>query len=204
MQWVIEPEALDWASERLADFSAARVTSLVPAGFEAYARIPQPHRVESAAVLVDVLRAHTGEGERCWFAVWEGYGWVWGGIVTMSTDPAMHGLRPDPDELPVPAHIRDGPRASRPHRDYVLYTGALDGALVLGDLEHQWRQRSGQSAVHDEVPDLWWPESRAWFVGSDTDLEHCTHIGGTHELIAQVLAEPRLDAAAVDPADPLV
>ncbi|MCD2191631.1 hypothetical protein [Actinomycetospora soli] len=204
MQWVVEPAALDWVNERVSEFSANQVSSLVPSGFEAYARISHPHRVESAAVLVEVLRSYTGAGERCWFASWEGYGWVWGGIVTFSTDPATHGLSPEPDELPVPAKVRDGPRARRPHRGYVLYTGGLGDALVLGDLDYPWRHRTPIPAITTEVPDLWWPESRAWFVASDTDLEHCTYLGGTRVLVDQVVAEPRLDATPVDPCDPLL
>lgn len=203
MQWVIEPAALDWVDTRLDEFTGNQVTSLVPSGFEAYARISRPHRAESAAVLTVVLRAHTGDRDQCRFAVWEGHGWVWGGIVTISTDPAMHGLSPGPDELPVPTHIRDGARATRPHRGYVLYTGTVDDALALGALDYPWRHRSPLPAVTDEVPDLWWPESRAWFVASDTDLDHCTYVGGSRRMIDEVVAAYQADAAAVGPTDPL-
>lgn len=67
---------------------------------------------EIASALADVLRAHTTTPERCWFAVWEG----WGGF-----DPGT-------------------PRFDLPARRYFLATGAIDAAAssVLGD----WTERS--------------------------------------------------------------
>ncbi|HEU5287186.1 MAG TPA: hypothetical protein VFV20_02190 [Candidatus Limnocylindria bacterium] len=62
---------------------------------------------EIASALADVLRAHTTTPERCWFAVWEG----WGGF-----DPGT-------------------PRFDLPGRRYFLATGPIDAAAssVLGD-----------------------------------------------------------------------
>lgn len=243
MEWIVDATALDWTHERLDEFVSIRVASLVPRGFEAYARILRPpgdgeepgswrdvaawsgaalgpsssfehiavrHAADGtterwpggvpigppgpdeAAALIEVLRPFVDDDERCRFGVWEGYGWVWGGVLVMSTDPALHGGRPAPDELPVPAHVRDGPRASRPARSYVLYTGGIDDALALGRIEHRW--------THDETPDLWWPSRRTWFVGADTDLS-CTYVGGPAPLIDRLLAEPRLETQAVSPED---
>lgn len=51
-----------------------------------------------------------------------------------------------------------------------------------------------------ELPDLWWPEDRAWCVGGDVDLAS-TYVGGSPELIAELLAAPGLEAYPVGPRD---
>ena len=65
-----------------------------------------------ARALVDVLRAHTTTPERCWFAVWEG----WGGF-----DPRT-------------------PRFELPSRRYFLATGAIDAAA--SSVREAWVQQS--------------------------------------------------------------
>jgi hypothetical protein len=60
---------------------------------------------EEAAALVDVLRRHTATPDRCWFAVWDGFG----------------GLEP---EVRWPGATR----LHLPHRDYVLLRGSIDAA----------------------------------------------------------------------------
>lgn len=267
VEWVVEPAALDWVAQRLEAFTAAQVTSLVPSGFEAYARVLHPatssdpsgnpngnpnggdeqrwrwsevatwsgERLgpsssfddiatrrrpdgqtqrwpggvrradvgpELAAELAGVLRPATGVGERCWFAVWEGYWWLYGGPAVFSTAPGSNDGHRDPDQLPVPLEVRDATRAGVPSRSYVLYSGPLDDAVALGDIEYQWRHHLDLPGVVDEVPDLWWPESRAWFVGADIDL-YSTYVGGTQDTIDRLSHSPHLEVITVDPADHL-
>ena len=47
---------------------------------------------------------------------------------------------------------------------------------------HRGAWRSGL-----QLPDLWWPGDRQWFVATDTDLEW-TYLGGSHAFIADVTA----------------
>ncbi|MGW1541588.1 hypothetical protein ACWCPM_15360 [Streptomyces sp. NPDC002309] len=78
-----------------------------------------------------------------------------------------------------------------PGREEVLLAGALADAVSPTALD-EFR----------ELPDLWWPQDRAWCVGSDVDLAS-TYVGGSPELIAELLAAPDLETHAVGPGDPV-
>jgi hypothetical protein len=49
---------------------------------------------------------------------------------------------------------------------------------------------------------LWWPADRAWCVATDTDLMS-TYVGGSAACVADLLAAPDLETAAVLPGDPI-
>jgi hypothetical protein len=83
----------------------------------------------------------------------------------------------------------DVPTFPTPGRDEVLLAGPLADVVSPGDLEH-----------FAELPDLWWPEDRAWCVGGDVDLVS-TYVGGSPELIADLLASPGIEAHPVAPDD---
>ncbi|KGN33957.1 hypothetical protein N802_08100 [Knoellia sinensis KCTC 19936] len=83
------------------------------------------------------------------------------------------------------------PRLQLPHRGYLLFEATIDDLDVL-DVPHQ---RWGLS------PDLFWPTSREWLVGGDTDLV-ATFVGGPDALVDRVL-ERLPGAAAVQPSDQL-
>ncbi|ALO98190.1 hypothetical protein SHL15_7177 [Streptomyces hygroscopicus subsp. limoneus] len=51
-----------------------------------------------------------------------------------------------------------------------------------------------------ELPDLWWPQDRAWIVGGDVDLVS-TYVGGSPELVADLLAAADLEAHPVSDGD---
>jgi hypothetical protein len=44
----------------------------------------------------------------------------------------------------------------------------------------------------EQSPNLWWPEDRAWFVATEIDYAW-TYIGGSTELIDELLADDRLE-----------
>ncbi|MBL1086906.1 hypothetical protein JK359_33915 [Streptomyces actinomycinicus] len=83
------------------------------------------------------------------------------------------------------------PAFGTPGRDEVLLAGALADAVSPVRLD-----------PFAELPDLWWPEDRAWCVGGDVDLVS-TYVGGSPELIADLLAAPGLEAHPVTPHDPV-
>ena len=76
IRWTRDLAAAAWIGARL-DRSSGRVTALVPAGYEAYARLIHPpatlpaHRLPSdqLSILVDILRGETTTPDRCWFCV---------------------------------------------------------------------------------------------------------------------------------------
>ncbi|MFJ5774233.1 hypothetical protein [Streptomyces sp. NPDC093094] len=83
------------------------------------------------------------------------------------------------------------PTFPMPNRDKVLLAGPLaDAVSPVSEDEFA------------ELPDLWWPQDLAWCVGGDVDLVS-TYVGGSPELIADLLAAPELEAHPVLPGDRL-
>ncbi|WP_244188616.1 hypothetical protein [Streptomyces yokosukanensis] len=78
-----------------------------------------------------------------------------------------------------------------PGRDEVLLGGALADAVSPVSLDE-----------FAELPDLWWPADRAWCLGGDVDLTS-TYVGGSEELIADLLAAADLEAHPVAASDTL-
>ena len=244
--WSEETGQASWIGERLAPFDAYVVTSLVPGGFEAYARVLHPaedplhggdrvvrwaevagwsslplrpgsqfHSIAlprvrpedeapwtgqgphqgslyppDAVILAGILRDWTTTPQRCWFCVWDGYGW--NGVYLTASDggaAAEPGSGRWPD--PVPAGVRGGSRVELPNRDYLLYSGPVEAALATVGLGGE-----------DQVANLWWPQDRAWFVATGIDLAW-TYVGGPAALIGQLLAEPRIEAQPAAPDDEL-
>ncbi len=200
----------------LAEFSAAdwigNVHGLGLSGFEAYTRVLHPwavgmdgtERVEGhlpgdeLAALCDVLGHHTTTPERCFFALWDGYGEIYGGesvaFLTAFTGPApwpsrMFG-RPKPKTPPPPAFagaVIDGPRLTIDGREHFLFEGPLTEAGAWGAASY------GVGVPRDlNSPNLFWPDDHAWFV--TTDLEGTwTGVGGSEALVDELLADPRLE-----------
>lgn len=241
--WSGETGQASWIDERLAPFNAYVVTSVVPGGFEAYARVLHPaeeplhdgdrvvrwaevaawsglplrpssqfHSIAlprvrpegeapwssqgphqgslyppDAVILAEILRDWTTTPQRCWFCVWDGYGWDADVYLTASDGAAAaepgSGLRPDP----VPADVSGGSRVELPNRHYLLYCGPVEAALAT----------VGLSGGH-QVANLWWPQDRAWFVATEIDLAW-TYVGGPAGLISQLLAETRIEALPAAP-----
>lgn len=135
--------------------------------------------------LCRVLSTRTGPEGNLFFALWEGWGWVVGGGVTISHGPDGEIRRVLPGAFPA-----DSPRLRLPHRDHLLFAGSLPEAPLFGD--SPWPQS----------PSLFWPADRSWCVGTEIDF-NSTLVGGSAELIAAVLAEPGLEAWPVDAHDSL-
>lgn len=195
-----------WIEERAGDFDSG-VNALLPAGFEAYARVLHPveladdrfmrwsevaertgkvlhsmSRFEEIAgrdladepgqgtfpeellpVLCEVLATHTGSAERCYFGLWEGWGWIDG-------------------------EADKGPWVELSGRRYLLFEGPLGAATELGD--------RGEGYFFPQSPNLWWPQDRAWCVATDVDL--CsTYVGGSARLVQDLAGEPRLEVLSV-------
>lgn len=158
-------------------------------------RGPEPGTLPAhdAAVLVELLAAHTGAGRRLWFCLWDGYGWddgvattaMRGDVPTAGALPAGAAGLPDP----IPDWVRSGPRVRLPARDYLLSTGSFGGAPAF---------------IHSggRAPNLWWPEDRSWCVASEIDLPW-TYVAGSISLVDAVLTEPRLEALPALPDDPI-
>lgn len=131
--------------------------------------------------LAGLLSTHTTTRERCWFCLWDGYGYLHaGGMAVFRSYFTGPGTPPVPEPIALPAFPPIPSRSRRlvrlPARDYLLYTGAVE-----------------QSAGWPDGPNLWWPEDRSWCVASEIDFPY-TYVGGSDELIAEVLEHPLLEA----------
>ncbi len=136
-------------------------------------------------ILAGILRDWTTTTQRCWFCVWDGYGWD--GVYLTASDGAAAaepgcGRWPEP----VPAEVRGGSRVELPNRHYLLYSGPVEAALATVGLGGE------------QVANLWWPQDRAWFVATEIDLAW-TYVGGPAGLIGQLLAETRIEALPAGP-----
>lgn len=155
-------------------------------------------RLSLLSALCEVLAKHTGTPERCWFCLWEGWGWIEG-------SPAVAGLASEPGQpmIQIPPafspEIMDGPRVSLPGRKYILFEGPLGAAGELG-----WRYGEILSAAHPErgfdpdefepqSPSIFWPNDRSWCVATEIDLDS-TYVGGSRQLVDALLADPRFEA----------
>ena len=129
---------------------------------------------ETATELPAFLSRFTGTPDRCYFAVWEGYGQYSGGSALLTSDG--RGGR-----LGTPRDIRKAKRIRGVGRNYLLYKGRLEQIVEF------------YSNFLSEPPNIWWPADRAWFVATDIDLDS-TYVGGNRECIAEILRDDALEA----------
>ncbi len=134
-------------------------------------------QVECSA-LMSVLRRFTTTPERCYFAVWLGYG---GFLTKEHAEPLFGSLA---GLLISKATVQLSFRGP----DYVLFSGPLEAVMDFhGWIGDRW---------FGQTPDIWWPEDRAWCVSSDLDtMDTC--LAGSHGCIAAVLDAPELEALPV-------
>ena len=95
---------------------------------------------ELAGSLVAALRAHTSTPERCWFAIWAGWG----------------DLRDD--DL-----VRRSPQFNLPSREYHLLEGPIE-SFVAG------MAPSRKFPYGYRSPSIFWPDDHAWCVACEVDF----------------------------------
>jgi hypothetical protein len=183
-------EAAAWIGPRLRPFTSYQAGSVIPGGFDAYARIDHERTgalpPEAARRLITILLKHTPAPEVLWLAMWNGYGQMHGPpamatltAVRIDADPAEAAPPPPPwpdGWMHPPLRQRNAPLLRLPAREYLLYQGRPD-----------------QVAGWMDGPNLWWPADRAWCVASEIDLPW-TYVGGSKTVIAEVLGDPELRA----------
>jgi hypothetical protein len=142
------------------------VGGLVPGHYESYLVVDSAQddevdwwdaQRERVAALAEVLTAFTATPDAAWFALWEGHGW---------------------DSLDA---LREIPRFDRPERRYLLVSGRV------ADVERiTWPGEPDEPRGWFR-PDLWWPQDRQWFVGTDVDF-WCNYVGGSEALTDAITA----------------
>ncbi|MCP2341408.1 hypothetical protein [Actinomadura rupiterrae] len=144
------------------------------------------------AALCDILVRHTTAAGRCWFCVADGHEPADTESSATFTAEEPEPLAPEMAEEPeaLAPEMAEGPRVELPERTYLLLEGPLDAA---GDLA---------TPLLPQSPNLFWPDDRAWCVTTETDLDS-TYLGGTAALIAEIMADERLEAVPVQVTDPV-
>jgi hypothetical protein len=212
----LDTSAGAWLAEAFARRSLDTVAALVPARFEAVARVFHPA----------VRYVGDEDVEVPWASVAAANGTVvhplmqWGSVTGSmeyfendDQDPLWHGA-PARGHLPVPVAERLtevlAPHTTTPD---VCWFGVRQGGaviadhptLTLGDREFWLINGSIELATvnfaaepFEQSANLWWPADRAWLVATDIDLVS-TYVGGTAGCIAELLARPDLEAVPAEP-----
>ena len=155
---------------------------------------------EVAATLWPLLKQHTGTSERCFFAVWEGFGCL-------------------------PRSVHDAPAFEIPGRKFHLFEASIEkieetfctndadeatgmGVLVLANSSKKLSPAEIADAIKDMSPfpahyqsaNLWWSEDRAWCVATEIDFE-TTYVAGSEGAVDAILECDALEACWVEPMD---
>jgi hypothetical protein len=212
----------EWIAARLGGgFGAVR--RMVPAGFEAYARILHPARdAEGQPVRWAEVALRTGGRVHArvqWHAL------IGSTDALNPASPRWPGESPERGNLPPDqlaalgevlgrftgtadrcwfglwdgyAGIRVGeevPLLQHPHRAYHLLGGPVS---AVGDVGAWF----GVSGYWPQSPNLFWPDDRAWCVATEIDFDS-TLVGGSDALVEALLATEDLEVWPVRPDDSL-
>ena len=148
------------------------------------------------ATVLDVLGRFTAAEDDCFFALWEGWGWLHAGswVLFSASDDGTPGPSPLAAAR-LPEEVMAGPRLGLPGRNYLVFRGPLRAALRMGhQVTEDW--------FSPQSPSLLWAADRSWCVGTEIDFDS-TLIGGSRELVDELLRTPGLEVWPVDPADDL-
>lgn len=188
----VDTEAASWIKAHLGDFGT--VGGLVPGGFDRYLLVRPTSIVdggvdetEQTAAIAGVALRHTTTPEMVWFAIWEGYGWASSSTTLYFVSGrglrfvrTLARLRARASDRRRRRRILRGlariPRFDLPNRGYHLICGPIQAAACITE--------PGASRL--QVPDLWWPDDRSWFVATDTDLDWI-YVGGSQGFITEVI-----------------
>ena len=154
----------------------------------------QPHTLTT---LIGILGGHTMTPDRCWFALWEGWGWMHEGAHSTLLARNDDGVDGDDDAARPPDEWQldlTGPTFSLPGRTFHLFVGPIEAATRTGSwVTPTW--------FDPQSPSLSWPADHTWCVATEVDHDS-TLIGGTQQLIDAITDHPSLEALAIDPYEP--
>jgi hypothetical protein len=145
-----------------------------------------------AHAMARLVEKHTSTPDACWFCLWDGYGYFAPGGMIEARAYFTKGSKPRLSRLPFsvqkkPKKLSVTAKKVTPNnaRSYLLFTGSVRDAVG-------W----------EDGPNIWWPHDRAWCVASEIDLPY-SYVGGSKELIEEVLADSELEALPAQLEDPV-
>jgi hypothetical protein len=214
-----DASAASWVVAGLRGF-AESVLSFVPAGFETYGRVFHPawrHEPDTPVSWRDIAQANGRVAHRMmqWPSITGSYRFY-----ERANQPGVWDREPDEGALPkvaAPALVsvlarhtgtpqrcwfaawegwgclsfeRDAvPAFEIPARRLLLFTGPITAVRTSLCEEPSWQS-----------PTIWWPDDRAWCVETEVDAM-TTYVGGTRECVADLTAQPDLEAMEIDHSD---
>jgi hypothetical protein len=156
---------------------------------------------EDVDALVPLLAAATATPNECHYALWQGWGWVHPGSVTVcsSADDSAEAQAIEDafDEAMAPVWNFAAACPVEPWwggRDMIMFDGPVEAVSTIG------HRLSDETHLERQCPQWWWPEDRAWFVGTEID-DAWTYVAGNHSLIEQILTTPQWESVRVEPTD---
>ena len=207
LRWLRDVSSASWIVERLHGF-AEDTGSVVPEGFERYARLFHPVDVQDGTrerwAQIAARNGRLVHPEMQLHMISRPIG-----VPPLEGDDPYLGYNPSlaPDQRAALAdHLRRATgtpddcwfcvwegfgrmddqgveeRVVLPHRSYFLAHGPLDDVLP-SVLDEPW----------DQSPNLWWPDDRAWIVATEIDFAW-TYVGGSTELIEELLEDTTIEA----------
>ncbi|ROO87198.1 hypothetical protein EDD29_4792 [Actinocorallia herbida] len=153
--------------------------------------LPEPELATLCAILAD----HTSTPDECWFCVWNGYGWLDPSQSTVMTAIGLARRPPEPSRPTPPAdylaNASDAPLVHMPGREFLLLTGPLRAASLIGSTD-------AGGFLFEQSPNFCWPRDRSWCVATEIDLDS-THVAGPASLIDALLTAPSLEVLPTTP-----
>jgi hypothetical protein len=222
-----------WISSGRRRGEPGTVGALIPAVFEAYARVLHPAVRYDGADDVDVswaaVAAHNGTTAHP-LMQWASITGSWDFVSADSQSPVWDAA-PSEGHLAVPVAGRLAAVLARytgtPEECFfgrwdgfgydltspevpprLLLRGGHDVVLVRGTVADAVRNLAPEP--HEQSANLWWPADQVWCVVTDIDLMS-SYVGGSAACIAELLATPGLevvpaapgDRVAIDPVNPM-
>lgn len=181
------------------------VSAVVPAGFDSYVRVAREascdqdtHLFESVAA---VAADHTSTADAVVFGVWVGWGFDTTAELVWSRSKVGARLRrwrhrraaPSQTAAALRRDLELLPRLDLPIRSYHLLAGPIEAATAM---------TAPPSGRFPQLPDLWWPVDRSWFVAGDTDLDWI-YVAGTSALTDALVRLLDTRCRIVGPLDPV-
>jgi hypothetical protein len=217
------PDSADearWVTEGVTGF-AESVLSLVPRGFEAYARIFHPavpggffENLRTGQVPMTWSEVAAIKGTRAHRAM------QWPSLVrTYRSESIFPDVEPGMGFLPLPvAEVLVEILKRQTDAPQHCFFGIWDGYGGLSDFvragptfnlpNRRYHLLAGPietlvesgNPLFEEWANLWWPEDRAWGVATEIDMVS-TYVGGDRACIVRLLEDERLEVYEVEPSD---
>jgi hypothetical protein len=149
--------------------------------------------------LTTMLTDETSTPDDCRYALWQGWGWLHpdAGVIVAENEVQARAINDALAQEMAPVWELVATCPVEPWwggRNMVLLDGPIDAVASIG---HPWL---GDDAVIRQSPQWWWPDDRAWFVGTEID-DPWTYVAGNAALIETILSSSRWEAVRVEHAD---